>query len=103
MLLTFCSIIAIHGLGARWPTTWERSEHYPPRKSDKKVNWLCDENMLPSEIPETRILRFDWDGNYCQDATTDTNLGQAANLLESIVYLQQKVVPFLETLGITCP
>lgn len=94
-LLISYSIIAIHGLGAHWPTTWEKSEHYPPRRSDRKVNWLCDKDMLPSKIPEARILRYDWDGNYCQDASTDTNLGQAANLLESIVYLQQKVTIFL--------
>ena len=71
------SIIAIHGLSAQSPSTWEF------RKSDGSgvVNWLVEEDMLPAAVPEARILTYDWNGNYFGDAAVQTLLGHADSLL----------------------
>jgi hypothetical protein len=37
--------------------------------------------MLPSAVPEARIYTYDWDSNCAQDASVNTLLGHADNLL----------------------
>lgn len=48
-------IIAIHGLDTKSPDTWIWDN-----KSDPKVNWLADPDMLPRYVGRARIFTCDW-------------------------------------------
>ncbi|KAI0862783.1 hypothetical protein F4860DRAFT_512383 [Xylaria cubensis] len=76
-------IIAIHGLRARSPETWLAWEKEDDPDSGT-VFWLKDEKMLPSFIPDSRILTYDWNAHYVKDASKDRFLGHADTLLEHI-------------------
>lgn len=52
---TDIDIIAIHGLDAKSPGTWEYDTIGKPT-----INWLKDEAMLPSRIGNARIFTCDW-------------------------------------------
>lgn len=57
-------IIAIHGLDTRSPDTWTWAD-----TSDQKqpcVNWLQDQNMLPSKVNRARIFTCDWPSDIFQ-------------------------------------
>jgi hypothetical protein len=57
------------------------------------VNWLCDADMLPSTIPESRIFTFDYPADYYKEAPVETLLGHAGNLLSLLTH-QRKSVRF---------
>ncbi|KAH7400986.1 hypothetical protein DE146DRAFT_677647 [Phaeosphaeria sp. MPI-PUGE-AT-0046c] len=63
-------IVAVHGLGAIPDITWME------RKS--KVNWLCHEAMLPSAVPNARILRFGYDSLWMGKTPIRTSLSTIA-------------------------
>ncbi|KAJ0122774.1 hypothetical protein J7T55_003290 [Diaporthe amygdali] len=52
---TGIDIIAIHGLDTRSPETWEYK-----KEDGQKTNWLADQDMLPAQVPGTRIYTCDW-------------------------------------------
>ncbi|MCJ1465981.1 hypothetical protein MMC07_004600 [Pseudocyphellaria aurata] len=47
-------IVAIHGIGADPDKTWELGN----------VNWLNDPQMLPSIVPEARIMRYGYESDW---------------------------------------
>ncbi|KAI1460208.1 armadillo-type protein [Annulohypoxylon moriforme] len=51
-------IIAIHGLDTRSPNTWIWKDNHGSGESG--VNWLEDDNMLPSHVKGARIFTCDW-------------------------------------------
>lgn len=53
-VLTFLSIVAVHGIGADPDRTWTRDG----------VNWLRDEEMLPQAVPQARIMRFGYESQW---------------------------------------
>lgn len=55
---TDIDIIAIHGLDTKSPETWTWVDRHHP--SGLRINWLQDQNMLPSKAPRARILTCDW-------------------------------------------
>ncbi|KID85464.1 nacht nucleoside triphosphatase [Metarhizium guizhouense ARSEF 977] len=54
---TDIDIIAIHGLDTGSPGTWTWKFNRPDRHD---VNWLADNDMLPSRVGQARILTCDW-------------------------------------------
>ena len=40
--------------------------------------------MLPSKIPQARVLTYDWNANYAEDASADRFLGHANALLHRL-------------------
>ncbi|KAM0492244.1 hypothetical protein ACHAP8_010107 [Fusarium lateritium] len=52
---TGIDIIAIHGLDTKSPDTWTYKE-----SDGQNVNWLIDSEMLPKEVPGTRIYTCNW-------------------------------------------
>jgi hypothetical protein len=64
-LITACSIIAIHGLGANVDWTWTR------RSKDrlKHVNWLRDPDMLPRIVPKARIMVYTYNPAWLSSAS----------------------------------
>ncbi|KAH7111217.1 hypothetical protein EDB81DRAFT_671605 [Dactylonectria macrodidyma] len=77
------SVVAIHGLDTRSPTTWIAwKENGRPESGD--VHWLKDEDMLPRVLPNSRIFTYDWNANIDHDAATQSLLGHADKLLNKL-------------------
>ncbi|KAI1357119.1 hypothetical protein F5Y08DRAFT_347314, partial [Xylaria arbuscula] len=77
------SVVALHGLRAQSPKTWIAWKDGKSAASGE-VNWLQDPSMLPSVVPEARILTYDWNANYTKDASKDRFLGHAEVLLNRL-------------------
>ena len=66
--LTIASIVFVHGLGAFPDTTWQKR----PQQSDggivsgQKTSWIRD--LLQQDLPEARLLFFDYDSTVHNDA-----------------------------------
>ncbi|EWG50754.1 hypothetical protein FVEG_16687 [Fusarium verticillioides 7600] len=75
------SIIALHGLIARSPDTWVAFKDGKDPDSGRRV-WLKDVELLPSVIPNARILCYDWLSNYRHDASQKRFDDHAATLLK---------------------
>jgi hypothetical protein len=73
-LLTAHSIVAIHGIGAHPDDTWRMKT--TTNEVSHYVNWLEDPNMLPSIVPNARIMRYgymsEWFGDNAILQTTTT-------------------------------
>jgi hypothetical protein len=70
-------VVAVHGLGAIPEITWKE------KKSG--VNWLEHEAMLPSAIPDARIMRFGYDSMWLGRHPVRTNIQIIAdNLLAAL-------------------
>lgn len=93
----FNSIIALHGLGAQSPKTWIAWKVNGDKNSGD-VNWLRDDHMLPHHTPNARILTYDWNANYDEDASGDIFLGHADGLLDRLRVDRNKLVRL-----ISCP
>ncbi|KAI1298386.1 hypothetical protein F5Y03DRAFT_270641 [Xylaria venustula] len=73
-------IIALHGLNAQSPRTWEAFKDGKTAESGN-IFWLKDHNMLPSAIPNSRILTNDYNASYTTGASEETLTGHAVTLL----------------------
>jgi len=83
------SIIAIHGLDASAPQTWEY--RYDERDGEKVVNWLSDIAMLPVAVPNARIFTYNWHAEFFKDAVDLTLSNHAEGLLLDIRVLREEV------------
>lgn len=81
-MLTITSIIVLHGLAAQSPDTWIYKRH-SDNDSDR-TNWLCDEQMLPAQLPRARVLTYEWNAEFDRGASTDIFAGYADTLLSQI-------------------
>lgn len=73
----------VHGIGADPDRTW--------RKGD--CNWLSDESMLPSAIPNARILRFAYESQWLGRDTVQQRLPLVADQLLSSFVQARKGYP----------
>jgi hypothetical protein len=62
---TDIDIIAVHGLDTMSPDTWTWRSNNP---DDPDVNWLANEEMLPSRVGRARIFTCDWPADLLQDS-----------------------------------
>ncbi|KAK8106646.1 hypothetical protein PG999_010005 [Apiospora kogelbergensis] len=65
---TTVDVVALHGLRAESPKTWIAWKDGKSAASGE-VNWLRDREMLPAVIPQARILTYDWNASYAEDAS----------------------------------
>ncbi|KAM0490273.1 hypothetical protein ACHAP8_011750 [Fusarium lateritium] len=71
----------MHGLDAESPKTWIAwKKDDDPDSGD--VNWLSDKHMLPSPMPDARILTYDWNAKIDKAASGDRFLGHADTFLD---------------------
>ena len=56
------SIVAIHGLGAHPDDSW--CANAGTKESPQWVNWLKEETMLPSAVPNARIMRYGYQSQW---------------------------------------
>ncbi|EXA30664.1 hypothetical protein FOVG_17961 [Fusarium oxysporum f. sp. pisi HDV247] len=74
---TNIDIVAVHGLGVNPSDTWN---HHASKR-----NWLSDKDMLPSELPEARIMSYCYNSQWIGDDAVRSSLeGVAAKLLRSL-------------------
>lgn len=74
----FSSVIAIHGLGADPDWSW--------KDKASGVSWIRDTHMLPSAIPNARILRFGYDAKWWGEGSVRARIPDLAkNLLHDIL------------------
>jgi pimeloyl-ACP methyl ester carboxylesterase len=68
-----CSIVAVHGLGGSWDTTWT---------DENKKLWLRD--FLPLDLPRARIMSYGYNAHTAfSKAVTDIS-DVAASLLDRL-------------------
>lgn len=77
------SIVAVHGIGATPERAW--------CEKNSKIDWLKDETMLPSAIPEARILRFGYDSQWLGRDPVRTSIVAIANKLLAALEPLRKV------------
>ena len=76
-------MVAVHGLGAIPEITW--------KEKTSGINWLKDKAMLPSAIPNARIMRFGYDSMWLGRNPVRTNIRAIANLLHEALAWERKV------------
>jgi hypothetical protein len=81
----------MHGLDAQSPKTWIAWEKEDDPSSGD-VDWLRDKHMLPSSLPDARILTYDWNANYDTSASSDRFLGHADTLLDRVYVNREELV-----------
>ncbi|CAJ0555493.1 Ff.00g055580.m01.CDS01 [Fusarium sp. VM40] len=80
---TNVDIVAVHGLGVNPSDTWN---HHASKR-----NWLSDKDMLPSELPEARIMSYCYDSQWIGDDAVKSSLeGVATKLLRSLGHERKK-------------
>jgi hypothetical protein len=57
------SIVAVHGIGAHPDQTWCKNVS-KNENEQRYVNWLQDQNMLPSVVPNARIMRYGYESQW---------------------------------------
>ena len=55
-------IVAVHGIGAHPDDSW--CKNVGTADNPQWVNWLVDENMLPSVAPQARIMRYGYQSQW---------------------------------------
>lgn len=88
-LLIILSIVAAHGLGASPDWAWIRKV----KNGDKevKVNWLADENMLPTKLPNSRIMTFNYESKWLLGAPKQRCSLCAIQLLTALDHQRKEV------------
>lgn len=77
------SVVAVHGIGVHPNETWI------DRKS--KTDWLSSESMLPKDIPEARIMTFNYNSVWFGDNAVKQSLESVATKLLRALLAKRKV------------
>jgi len=97
------SIVAVHGLGATPSTTWSKA--LKPQNDQNaelgtasqihefgdRINWLSDPRMLPADVPNARIMTFNYDSNWYGEEAVKVRLDHVANKLRRLVERERRV------------
>jgi hypothetical protein len=92
LTLGFYSIIAVHGLGANPDWAWVGKKQ-DDEGNEVHVNWLSDTNMLPSELPGTRIMTFNYESQWFLGNLKQRRSLCAVQLLHSLINQREEVRP----------
>ncbi|ETS84294.1 hypothetical protein PFICI_02319 [Pestalotiopsis fici W106-1] len=55
-------IVAVHGLGANVDWSWIHKD------GPREINWLRDSDMLPAQVPQARIIAYNYESKWHSDA-----------------------------------
>ena len=61
------SIVAVHGIGAHPERTWTMKND-----EGKYINWLADDEMLPSKLSNARVMRFGYRSEWFGPENVET-------------------------------
>ena len=73
-----CDIVAVHGLGATPEWAWVSKDRSGP---DPRINWLKDHRMLPHQVPDSRIMTFNYESKGLHPQAVKAKLSDCANSL----------------------
>ncbi|KAG9657518.1 hypothetical protein KCV03_g10181, partial [Aureobasidium melanogenum] len=78
-------IVAVHGIGAHPDNTW--CKNVAPDGQDKQyVNWLENEEMLPSIAPQARIMRYGYESQWFGDNKSSTVRLRASTIADQLLH-----------------
>lgn len=77
------SVVAVHGIGAHPNTTWTH------KRTGK--NWLCEPSMLPSDLPNARIMGFGYHSVWYGESPVRKSLSGVANSLVKALVHERRV------------
>ena len=86
----FLSIVAVHGLGASPEWAWVRKVKDGDR--EVHINWLEDSNMLPSKLPNSRIMTFNYESKWFLEAPKQRCSLYAIQLLTALDNQRKEVI-----------
>ncbi|KAJ9640885.1 hypothetical protein H2199_005553 [Coniosporium tulheliwenetii] len=72
-------IVAIHGIGAHPDDTWCKNVGTDDEGWPRYVNWLSDPAMLPSAVPNARIMRYGYMSRWFGDEAIRQNVNTVAD------------------------
>jgi len=78
-MLTQISIIAVQGLASTYEWTWTKQ-----LSDGSSVMWLRD--LLPQDLPDARIMTFEYDSKWLRDAAKVTLEDCGNRLLEAVIW-----------------
>ncbi len=81
--LTRYSLVAIQGLAANYDWTWTKKPE-KPEDGSRGVMWLRD--LLPHDVPEARVLTFEYDSKWLKDPSLVSIRDCADRLIESVLW-----------------
>lgn len=87
------SIVAIHGIGAAPDHTWCRHVGTSKEQGTEGtfVNWLQDDTMLPSVVPNACIMRYGYESNWFGEGALHTKVMDVARRLLGNLRRHRKV------------
>lgn len=91
-LLTRCSIVAIHGIGAHPDDSW--CKNVGTKDTPRWVNWLAQEDMLPALAPNARIMRYGYQSHWFGEAAMRQRTSTVAQRLLLALKRERKVQAF---------
>jgi len=92
--LSVFSIVAMHGLGAHPDHTWTKiriDEATGSHDEGRWVNWLQEEDMLPTAVPKSRIMRYGYKSNWFGEDAIRTSIRDIAEMLLFDLVLEREV------------
>lgn len=89
----FISIVAIHGIGADPDSTWcgRVNTSNEPGREKRFVNWLQDDQMLPSAVLNACIMRYGYPSHWFGEGAFHTKLMDVAKRLLRSLRRHRKV------------
>lgn len=87
----YSSIIAVHGIGAHPDDAWSKEADLGEDGKRRWVNWLKDESMLPSAVPNARIMRYGYESQWFGDSVIHTKVTDVARRLLRALQRLRKV------------
>ena len=75
----------MHGIETQYPKTWIAYEQDTEPRG-RAFNWLCDEDMLPSIVPQARIWAYSFNSACYSDGAQEIDTqGQGDSFLEMML------------------
>lgn len=92
LIFGYNSIIAVHGLGARpdWAWVYKTGER-DHEGNERLVNWLSDADMLPSQMPDSRIMTFNYESQWILGDLRQRQSSCATQLLTALDNMRNEV------------
>ena len=99
--LTVSSIVAIHGIGAHPDDTWCKKLN-SDGSEERHVNWLRDTHMLPTVVPQTRIMRYGYESQWFGEESISLKASTVAQRLLRSLNRARKVNYIYPILDFPC-
>ena len=83
--------MAIHGIGSHPDDAWTAPVLSEESGEERYVNWLKDEDMLPSAVQNARIMRYGYESQWFGEQAIHTKVTNVAQRLLLALQRRRKV------------